>query len=115
MEPQDTITIAPSVILTTAEHAATQVKGVSGMGTIPPRIDRLFRGQPMANGVVLEIQENEVSVAAYLIVLPDVNVKEVSKEVQRSVKRSIEELVGMDVIRVDVHIEDVNFDQASQS
>jgi len=109
MEPQDTITIAPSVLITTVQHAATQVEGVARMGTIPVKIGRVFRGRPMANGVVLEIEGNSVAVSAYLIVLQDVNVKEISKEVQRSVKRSIEELVGMDVTMVDIHIEDVDY------
>ncbi len=69
----------------------------------------------MSNGVVLEIDGNQVIVDAYLIVLPEVNVKDVSKDVQQSVKRSIEELVGMDVRTVNIHIEDVDYGLAEHS
>src|SRR5690242_3414530 len=108
MEPQDTITIAPAVLLTIAEHAATQIKGVSHMGVIPVNMGRLFRGSPMGNGVVLSIGENRVAADVYLVVLPDVNIREVSKQVQQNITRAIEELVGMDVTSINVHIEDVN-------
>src|SRR5947207_5478594 len=108
MEPQDTITIAPAVLITIAQHAATQVKGISHMGNIPVNIGRLFRSSPMANGVVLNIAENRVAVDAYLVVMPDVNIREVSNQVQQSITRAIEELVGMDVVAVNIHVEDVN-------
>jgi uncharacterized alkaline shock family protein YloU len=109
MEPQDTITIAPAVLITIAQHAAMQAKGVSHMGTIPVNMGRLFRGSPMGNGVVLSIQENHVSADVYLVVLPDVNIREVSNQVQQNITRAIEELVGMNVISVNIHVEDVNF------
>lgn len=109
MEPQDTITIAPSVLLTIAKHAATEVKGVARMGQIPVQVGRLLRGNPMANGVVLEIDDNQVSLDLYLVVKPNVNMRTVSEEVQTAVKRSIEDLVGMDVEKIGVHVEDVDY------
>jgi uncharacterized alkaline shock family protein YloU len=109
MEPQDTITIAPSVLITITQHAATQVKGVSRMGAIPVNIGRLFQGTPMGSGVVLKLDDNRVSIDTYLVVMPDVNIKSVSAEVQQAVTRSVEELVGMDVVGVNVHIEDVDY------
>jgi uncharacterized alkaline shock family protein YloU len=109
MEPQDTITIAPAVLITIAQHAATQVTGVSHMGTIPVNIGRLFRGNPMGNGVVLAIEGQRVTADVYIVVFPDVNIKDVSNEVQQRITRSIEELVGMDVDSVNVHVEDVNY------
>ncbi|MBN1427199.1 MAG: Asp23/Gls24 family envelope stress response protein [Anaerolineae bacterium] len=109
MEPQDTITIAPSVLITIARQAAIDVKGIARMGTIPIDVTHLLKGNPMGSGVVLEIEEGKVSLEVYLIVKPGVSMRDVSKEVQNSVTRSIQELVGMEVIKVNVHIEDVDF------
>ncbi len=109
MQPQDTITIAPSVLITIAAHAATQVPGVARMGAIPVGIGRLFRSNPMGSGVVLAIEGTQVTLDIYLIVRPDANIREVSREVQQSITRSIQELVGMDVIAVNIHVEDVDF------
>lgn len=109
MEPQDTITIAPSVLITIAKHAATQVKGVSRTGTIPVDVVRLLKGNPMASGVILDIEGTRVKLDLYLLVRPAANIREVSQEVQRAVTRAIEELVGMEVTGVNVHVEDVDF------
>jgi uncharacterized alkaline shock family protein YloU len=109
MEPQDTITIAPSVLITIARQAAIEVKGVVRMGTIPIDVMHLLKGNPMGSGVVLDVSDGKASFELYLIVKPGVSMRDVSRDVQRSVTRSIQELVGMEVINVNVHIEDVDF------
>jgi uncharacterized alkaline shock family protein YloU len=109
MEPQDTITIAPSVLIMTARYAALKVEGTARMGTIPAQAGHLLRGHPMGTGVVLDIDDNTVRVELYLVVKPGVSMREVSREVQRSVTRSIQDLIGMDVSAVNVHIEDVDY------
>lgn len=107
MEPQDTITIAPNVLITITRHAALQVDGVARMGTIPSQVGHLVRGHPMGSGVALEIEGDTVSAELYLIVDPGASMREVSQAVQQSVKRAIEDLIGMTVKAVDIHIEDV--------
>jgi uncharacterized alkaline shock family protein YloU len=109
MEPQDTITIAPSVLITIAAHAATSVRGVARMGTVPVNIGRLLRGSPMASGVVLQVSGQHVTVDVYLVMQPDVSMRDVSREAQQSITRSIQELVGMEVDAVNVHIDDVEY------
>lgn len=109
MEPQDTITIAPSVLITVAKHAATQVKGVSRTGIIPVDVVRLLKGHPMGSGVILDITGTRVKLDLYLLVTPGANIRTVSQEVQQAVTRAVEELVGMEVTGVNVHVEDVDF------
>jgi|YNPNPStandDraft_1061719.scaffolds.fasta_scaffold54377_2 uncharacterized alkaline shock family protein YloU len=110
MNPQDTITIAPSVLITIASHAATQIEGVARMGSIPVDVGRLLRGHPMGSGVVLEINDdNSVAVDVYLVAKAGINMREVGREVQHSITRSIQDLVGMQVTGVTVHFEDVEY------
>lgn len=109
MEPQDTITIAPSVLIAIARHATEEVEGVSRMGQIPVDVGRLLRGHPMGSGIVLEIADQSVAVDLYLLVKPGANMRDTSREVQHAVKRAIQDLVGMRVTTVNVHIEDVDF------
>jgi uncharacterized alkaline shock family protein YloU len=108
MEPQDTITIAPSVLMTIARHAATQVGGVSRTGTIPVNVVHLLKGNPMASGVILEVDGIRVKLDLYLLVNSGANIREVGEEVQRAVTRAIEDLVGMQVTGVNIHFEDVD-------
>jgi uncharacterized alkaline shock family protein YloU len=39
----------------------------------------------------------------------DVNIREVSRNVQQQVTRAIQEMVGMDVGEVNIHIEDMDY------
>ncbi len=109
MEPQDTITLAPSVLITIARHAALQIEGVARTGVIPVDVIRLLRGHPMGGGVVLVIKENRVAVDMYLVIKPGLSMHEVGVAVQQAIKRSIQELVGMEVTAVNIHIDDVDF------
>jgi uncharacterized alkaline shock family protein YloU len=54
-----------------------------------------------------------VSVDLHLIVAPGTNVRELGRKVQAEVARAIEELIGMSVQRIDIHIEDVDFAAAA--
>jgi uncharacterized alkaline shock family protein YloU len=109
MEPQDTITIAPSVLIAIVKHAAELADGISMMAEIPVNVGRIFRGHSMGSGVVLAIDDQRVVVDMYVIVKPDVNMSKVSRTVQDNVRRAIQELVGMDVDAVNVHIADVDY------
>ena len=110
MEPQDTITIAPSVLIEIIRHAATQTDGVASMGNIPVRIGRVLSGHPMGSGTILIIDDDNVTIDVYLVVLPNVDMRAVSHSVQEAVNRAIEELVGMHVEKINVHIENVLYD-----
>jgi uncharacterized alkaline shock family protein YloU len=109
MEPQDTIVVAPGVLITIARYATLEVEGVARMGTIPTNVLRLFQRAPAAHGVVLDIDDNEVTLELYVVVKPNVNMREVARNIQRAVSRSIKELVGMDVTAVNIHIHDVAY------
>jgi uncharacterized alkaline shock family protein YloU len=55
------------------------------------------------------VKDNRVSAELHLILEQEVNVREVSREVQAEVTRAIEDMVGMQVERIDVHIEDIDY------
>lgn len=109
MQPQDTITIAPSVLITIARQAALDTAGVARMGNIPVELGRLLRSQPMGTGVVMDLHDEQVKADLYIVVKPGVNMRAVGEAVQVAVKRAIEDLVGMQVTSVLVHIEDVDY------
>lgn len=107
--PNDTVTIAPGVLLTIARMATLSVPGVVRMGSTPGGADRLRRRVPAANGVQLVVEQGGVIAHLYVVADASVNLREMSVNVQKSVVRSIEELLGMNVESVNVHIEDVCF------
>jgi uncharacterized alkaline shock family protein YloU len=106
--PPGKTTIAPNVLLTIARLTTLQVKGVNQMSHLPGGVNRVFdRGYE--EGVRIRIEGDHVFADLYVILEHDVNVREVSRKVQYEVSRAISEMVGMEVGRVNVHIEDIYY------
>ena len=101
-------TIAPEVLLTIARLTTLSVTGVSRMSTIPGGANRLFK-RGFSEGVRIDIQDDIVSADLYVILSNDVNIRNVSRTIQQKVARAISEMVGMQVGRVNVHIEDIDY------
>jgi uncharacterized alkaline shock family protein YloU len=98
--------IAPDVLLGIARLSALGVPGVARMSPVPGGVNRLFR-RGIGDGVRIEVKDQAVSVDLYFVVNPDTQLQDVSRAVQSEVARAIQEMVGMDVLSVNVHIEDV--------
>jgi len=105
-------TVAPEVLLTIARLTALNVGGVSRMGSVPTNVNRLFQ-RGYGEGVSIEIKEDIVTIDLYLILKQDMQIQEVSRQVQRDVVRAISEMVGMQAGRVNIHIEDIDYNPGS--
>lgn len=104
----DKTTISPDVLVTIARLTALSVPGVSRMANITGGVNRLFK-RGIHDGVRIEVEDNLVVANLYLIVKKDFNLREVSRSVQESVKRALEEMVGMDVGSIEIHVEDIDY------
>ncbi|MGD2163570.1 MAG: Asp23/Gls24 family envelope stress response protein [Anaerolineales bacterium] len=103
-----TTTMAPGVLVTLAKFTALNVPGVAAIAPKPGGVNRIFR-RGSGEGVRIEIDEDCVCIDLFLILESDTNVRDVSRKVQTEVARAIQEMVDMEVTRVDVHIEDIYF------
>ncbi len=101
-------TIAPDVLVTIARLTTLEVPGVSRMANVPGGANRLF-ARSVGEGVRIDIRDDMVSADLYIVLKNDVNIRDVSRQVQRGVARAISEMVGMRVGRVNVHIEDIDY------
>jgi len=102
-------TIAPDVLYTIARLTALSVDGVSRMVTAPAvRVDRIFK-RAQSEGVSIEIQDGTVYADLYIILKNGTNIRDTSRKIQYEVARAISEMVGMQVGRVNIHIEDIDY------
>lgn len=108
---QETTSIAPTVLATITRLTALSVPGVARLAPVPGGVNRLFR-RGINEGIRLEVTDSTVSLQIYLVLLPEVNIREVARQVQGDVARAIEETVGMHVSEIDVHVEDVDYGAA---
>jgi uncharacterized alkaline shock family protein YloU len=103
-------TVAPDVLVNIARLSALSVAGVSRMANVSGGVNRLFKRGPH-DGVRIEIEDNIVVASLYIVLKQDVNIREVSRNVQHQVGRAIQEMVGMEIGSIDIHIEDIDFDE----
>lgn len=105
-----TVTIAPEVLVTIAQLTTQDVEGVHEMSPAWTReVNRLFGRVHVGDGVQIKVEDTEVTVDLYIIVDHDVNMLRLGRKLQSEVTRAIEEMVGMDVRGVNVHIDDVHY------
>jgi uncharacterized alkaline shock family protein YloU len=106
-------TIAPDVLLNIAALTTLGVEGVSRMSPTPGVVNRILHRGQENEGVKIEVEDKAVHVDIHVILLAEVNVREVSRNIQKKVARAISEMVGMDPGRINIHIEDMDYEEAS--
>ncbi len=100
-------TIAPDVLVSIARLTTLSVPGVSRLALIPGAVS-LFRRE-MSEGVQISVENNTVYADLYVVLRRDVNVRDVSHAIQHQVARAISEMVGMEVGKVNVQVEDIDY------
>jgi uncharacterized alkaline shock family protein YloU len=107
-KPIGKTTIAPDVLVSIAQLAALSVDGVSHLTPVPREVNTLFK-KGLDDGVDVSVEDNHVYVDLYVVMKRDFNVREVSHNVQNQVSRSISEMVGMEIGKINIHVEDIDF------
>jgi len=107
-------TIAPDVLITIAQLTTLNVPGVSRMCVDPPGVKRIFK-RNFHEGVRIEVRGDAVFADIHVVLSRDVNLREVSRNIQQQVTRAISEMVGMHVGSVNVHIEDIDYARENEA
>jgi uncharacterized alkaline shock family protein YloU len=107
---QGKTTVGPDVLVTIARLSALSVPGVSRMANVTGGVNKLFK-RGVHDGVRMEVKDNTVYANLYLILKRDVNIREVSRNVQSQVARALQEMVSMDIGEIEIHIEDIDYEE----
>ncbi len=114
-ERMGAVRISPQVLATIARLTTLSVPGVSRMyRDISSDVNRFFKGKVAADGVRIEVVDNAVSVDIAVVAKPRTNLYDLGRRIQTDVSRAITEMVGMPVISVDVHIEEIESSAAEE-
>ncbi len=104
------IRIADEVVSIIAGLAATEVEGIAGMsGGIAGGIAEMLGRKNFAKGVKVEVGEKEAAVDLYIIVKYGVRIPDVALSAQENVKQAIENMTGLSVVEVNIHVQGVGF------
>ncbi|BAJ63490.1 hypothetical protein ANT_14620 [Anaerolinea thermophila UNI-1] len=101
-------TIAPEVLLTIARLNTLSVPGVARLSSAPADVNQIFSKNPQ-EGVKISVDHGVVYADIYVVLAKDVNVREVGRAIQQKVSRAISEMLGMEVGKINVHVEDIDY------
>ena len=104
------IKIASDVIAVIAGVAVSEVEGVYGMaGGFAGGITEVLKGKKnLAKGIKVETENNKAKIDVNIIVEYGARIPDVAFEIQNKVKKSVEDMTGLKVEEVNVHIQGVN-------
>lgn len=114
-QPGNSITYANEVIAIIAGVAASEVEGIAGMSATSSITDILGKNKNITRGVKVEIGPEEASVDLYIIVEYGTPIQQASRDAQESVRKAIESMTGLKVVRVDVHVQGVSFEKENKA
>lgn len=106
-----TISYANEVIAIISGIAASEIEGIAGMVTTGGLGEIISKNRNITRGVKVEVGTEEVSVDLYTIVEYGQPIQKVASEVQENVRKSIESMTGLKVVRVDIHVQGVSFEK----
>lgn len=109
-----TITYANEVIAIISGVAANEVEGIAGMCTSGGISDVFGRNKNITKGVRVEIGSEEASVDLFVIVEYGTPIQTAALNVQENVRKAIESMTGLHVVRVDVHVQGVSFEKEAK-
>lgn len=106
------IKITDEVIAIIAGIAATEIPGVSGMsGGIAGGIAEALGRKNLSKGVKVEAGEKQAAIDLYIIVEYGFRIPEVAWSIQEKVKKAVEDMTGLNVVEVNIHIQGVNIER----
>ena len=102
-----TVTIDPNVLETIARLTAQKVPGVLRLADKNEVEKLLGLGD---KSIQVEVRDDgAVAVEVHIIAAPNLSLLHLGRDVQQAVTRAIQQIVGMQVLEVNVYIEDVDF------
>ena len=103
------IKIADDVVATIAGKAASEVTGVYAMsGGFAGGISEVFGKKSYTKGIKVDNLEKELKIDVNIIVEYGARIPDVAYEIQNRVKKAIENMTGLNVAEVNVHVQGVN-------
>jgi len=111
MDENINLSISEEVISTLAGRVVLSVTGVYSLyGGIMGGINNML-GKKNAQGIKVDINGNEISMDVYIVVEYGVKIPDIAWDIQDKVKKELENMTGMIVTTVNVHIQDINYDK----
>lgn len=106
------VKIANEVVAIIAGVATSEVAGVAGMsGGIVGDISEMLGKKNFSKGIKVDVEENDAIIEIYIIVDYGVRIPDVAWNLQKKVKTAVEEMTGLNVLKVNIHVQGVKVEK----
>jgi uncharacterized alkaline shock family protein YloU len=106
------VKIADEVVSIIAGLAATEVEGVASMsGGIAGGIADVLGRKNFSKGVKVEVGAEDAKIDIFIVVNYGERIPDVAWDIQESVKKAVENMTGLKVSSVNIHVQGVQFPQ----
>lgn len=108
------VTYSNEVIATIAGIAANEVEGIAEMIPAASWSEYSRKNRNITKGIKIEMGAEEVSLDIYVSVEYGTPIQNAAFNVQNSIKKNIEAMTGLHVLKVDVHVQGVSFEKETE-
>lgn len=106
------VKIANEVVAIIAGVATSEVQGVAGMsGGLVGGISEMLGKKNFSKGIKVDVDGNQTSIEIYIIVEYGVRIPDVAWVLQNKVKTAVEEMTGLNVVKVNIHVQGVKVEK----
>ena len=111
-DSSDNMMITDEAIAVMAGVATSEVRGVAGMsGGFAGGIAEVFGRRNLSKGVKVVTKNDTTTVDLYVIVKYGYRIPDLAYEIQETVKSTIENLSGIEVDAVNIHIQGIDYSE----
>ena len=105
------VKISDEVVEVIAGLAASEIDGIEGMSTtLVGGITQILSGKKnVSKGIKVNVGEDSATIDLYVVVKYGIKIGDVARKVQENVKKSIENMTGLSVTDVNIHVQGVSF------
>ncbi len=109
------VRIAEEVVSIIVGLAATEIEGVASMsGGIGGGIAEVLGRRNLSKGIKVDVGTEEAKIDIFIIVDYGARIPDVAWDIQEGVKKTVENMTGLRVTQVNVHVQGVQFPQKEE-
>ncbi|WP_350344654.1 Asp23/Gls24 family envelope stress response protein [Proteinivorax tanatarense] len=114
-EGYGTIRIADEVVAVISGIAATNIEGVAGMsGGVAGDLAEMIGRKNLSKGIKVNVGETETAIDIFIVVEYGTKIPDVTKKIQDEVKKNVENMTGLSVVEVNVHVTSVKIEDENK-
>lgn len=110
-EKASVITYSNEVITTIASTAVSEVDGIAEMTAVPSSGLLGKKAASAAKGLKVELTPETAAVDLYIVVEYGTPIQQCAVNAQEAIRRAIETMTDLKVLKVDVHVQGVSFEK----